>query len=490
MYAMLLGYGIASCVGYGQLGIIDVVPAVTALEISVLSLFLTIFKTNGYLFNFKEYDMLMALPFGTRTIAACKFLYMYAKSLPLYMVISVAMLMGYGWFAQPGAMVYPLWLALSLFVPILPMLVASFLGFVAAKVSVRFKKRNLVQTVLTFAFVIVCMSSSYIAGYFFKDDSVLTVLRQASELVDRVVGVYVPAGWFTSAVTRCDVPSALLLVGVSSLLFMAVFFVVGDSYRQINSALMSHAAKRAYTMSAQRQRSVLNALAFKEFKRLTGSSTYMVNGAMGEVLAVLMGIAVLVVGFDNIVRMVMYDAPIDPAILQPAIPFVVYFFIGMVATTVCSPSLEGKNYWIVQSLPLDKRTVYRGKMLFNLYLTVPFMTFAIVCMCVSARVAVIDTVAYVVLGIALCAFSTAWGCVCGIRHMRLDWENEVEVIKQGTAVVVYLFPNMFVTMGLVVAVVFLGMQVNHALLASAFTLVAAALAVLSYRRAMTLADRT
>jgi ABC-2 type transport system permease protein len=334
------------------------------------------------------------------------------------------------------------------------------------------------------------MSSSYIAGYFFKDDSVLTVLRQASELVDRVVGVYVPAGWFASAVTKCDVPSALLLVGVSSLLFVAVFFVVGGSYRQINSALMSHAAKRGYKMSAQRQRSVLNALAFKEFKRLTGSSTYMVNGAMGEVLAVLMGIAVLVVGFDNVVGMVMYDAPIDPAILQPAIPFVVYFFIGMVATTVCSPSLEGKNYWIVQSLPLDKRTVYRGKMLFNLYLTVPFMTFAVVCLCVSAQVPVIDAVAYVGLGIALCAFSTAWGCVCGIRHMRLDWENEVEVIKQGTAVAVYLFPNMFVTMGLVAAVVFLGMQVNHALLASAFALVAAALAVLSYRRAMTLADRT
>jgi ABC-2 type transport system permease protein len=49
---------------------------------------------------------------------------------------------------------------------------------------------------------------------------------------------------------------------------------------------------------------------------------------------------------------------------------------------------------------------------------------------------------------------------------------------------------MLVTMGLVVAVVFLGMQVNRALLASAFTLVAAVLAVLSYRRAMTLADRT
>ena len=32
--------------------------------------------------------------------------------------------------------------------------------------------------------------------------------------------------------------------------------------------------------------------------------------------------------------------------------------------------------------------------------------------------------------------------------MRLDWENEIEVIKQGAAVSIYLLPNMFAVMGL------------------------------------------
>ncbi|MBQ7679359.1 MAG: hypothetical protein IJT34_05875 [Butyrivibrio sp.] len=37
-----------------------------------------------------------------------------------------------------------------------------------------------------------------------------------------------------------------------------------------------------------------------------------------------------------------------------------FVFIGMMATTACSPSLEGKNYWILQSLPLEKKTIYQG----------------------------------------------------------------------------------------------------------------------------------
>ena len=155
---MLIGYGILMCIGYGAAGIIDAAPVMCALVISVLAFFFTFFKTNGYLFNFKEYDMLMALPFEARTVAACKFLYMYVKSLPWYLSISFAMLIGYGYFARPAVFVYPLWIILSFFLPVIPMLIAAFLGFLIAKISAGFKKSNIIQTVLTFIFVVFCFS--------------------------------------------------------------------------------------------------------------------------------------------------------------------------------------------------------------------------------------------------------------------------------------------------------------------------------------------
>ena len=73
--------------------------------------------------------------------------------------------------------------------------------------------------------------------------------------------------------------------------------------------------------------------------------------------------------------------------------------------------------------------------------------------------------------------------------MRLDWENEIEVIKQGAAVAIYMLPNMFVVMGLMVLVVFLGTKMDHKLLTIVLTLITALLAGLSYRRVMVLAKR-
>lgn len=489
IYAMIMAYSIVMCIGYGAAGLIESAPVMCALIISMLAFFFTFFKTNGYLFNFREYDMLMSLPFEARTVAGCKFLYMYVKSLPWYLSISLAMLIGYGYYAHPAFLVYPVWLILALFLPVIPMLIAAFLGFLIARVSAGFRKTNIIQTVLTIAFVIFCFCLRFIIEDVFRNDKVEATLEKTSEMTSGAAGIYLPAKWFSDAVTRHSIPAMLLLIGVSALLFAAVFRVVGDSYRTINSALKSHAAAKKYKMTEMKTRSVLNAIAFKEYKRLTGTAAYTVNGAMGEILAVLLGLVTLIIGFDRIVQVVTANAPFDHAILQPAIPFIVYFFIGMAATTAMSPSLEGKNYWIVRSLPVEMKTVYQGKMLFNMYLTVPAMAFATLCMCISAKVPAVDTILYLVLGLALCAFSTAWGCACGVRHMRLDWENEMEVIKQSAAVAIYMLPNMFAVMGLTVLVVILGLKMDHRLLALGFTLIAVLLAGLSYLRVTKLARK-
>ncbi|MBP3280155.1 MAG: hypothetical protein J6M44_14490 [Butyrivibrio sp.] len=489
LYAMIVAYSIMMCVGYALIGLADSIPAMCALVISSLGFVFTVFKTNGYLFNFKEYDMLMSLPFKSSTVAGCKFLYMYIQTLPWYLSVSFAMMIGYGIFASPGPLIWGYWIVLSLFIPLIPMLAASFVGFIIAKISSGFKKTNLIRTILAFVFIIFSFSLRYIIEAFFENGRAEQTLENMSEATEKASRIYLPMGWFSDAITKGSIVGGLLLIVVSSALFLVLFRIVGRSYRNINSALKNHAAGGKYKMTAQKKRSLVNTIAYKEFRRLLGSTTYITNAAVGEVLAVALGLATLIVGFDKIVSIVTSGAPLDTSILQPAIPFIAYFLVGMMSTTTCSPSLEGKNYWIVQSMPIEKKTLYQGKMLFNMYLTVPFMLFTVICFCISARVPVINALLYIVLGIALCAFSTAWGCVCGVKHMRLDWENEVEVIKQGPGVAWYMLPNMFVVMILVVLMVFLGLRIDHKILALIFTVIAGVLALISYRRVLALAEK-
>ena len=488
LYLLILGFGVLMCFGYGNYGIIDSVPVLCALMISALGFIFTLLKTNGYLFGFKEYDMIMSLPFEAKDVATCKFMYMYVTSLPWYLSISVAMLIGYGYFAKPSVAVYPVWLVLSLLLPLIPMVIAAFIGFIFAKISSGFRRKNIIQTVLVFILVIGAFAVRFIFEDILKNNKLQATLETISSATDDSAQIYLPAKWFSGAVTNLRISDMMLLSGISILLFAIVFYIVGRSYGRINSALRSHAAAKKGRLSFKRK-SVVGTITYKEFKRMTGSTTYLTNIALGPLLAVILGLAVFFVGFDRIISMVTNNAPFDHTLLEPAIPLIAYFFIGMVASTTCSSSLEGKNYWIIQSLPIEKKKLYQGKMLFNIYLMLPAFEFSILCMCISAGVNVLDTILYMILGISLCAFSTAWGCVCGIKHIRLDWENEIEVIKQGTAVAVYLLPNMFVVMLLIAGVIFLGMIMNHALIALILILISSLLAWCSYIRVMAMARK-
>lgn len=486
LYMMLMSYCILTCIGYGKLGLTGVIPSICALTISMLALVFTFFKTNGYLFNFKEYDMLMSLPFKPKTVAGCKFLYMYVKTLPWYLSISVSMLIGYAIYADITVFTVIIWLLMALLVPVIPMLAASFLGYIIARISAGFKKNNIVQTVLTFLLVIFAFSLRFIIESVFRDDRVEEALETLADSVNGITDLYIPAKWFTKAVTDTDILSFLLLTVTTIVLFEVLFILVGRSYREINSKLKNHAASGDFKMSGSKQRSILNAIAFKELRRIMGSSICMIQLFMGELLALLIGILVLFIDFDDLISTVTQGAPVTSAMLHPSISLIVYFLIGMVSSTAATPSLEGKNYWIVKSLPIPEKTLYQGKMLFNMYLTVPVAVFTTAAICISAKTPLLMSLLSVVLSVMLCAFSTAWGCVCGVKHIKLEWENEIEVVKQGTAITLYLLPNMIATMVLIVLSVFLGMKLNGNLVVIILIFIVTLLAFMSYKKVVKL----
>ena len=459
-YLTIIGYCVLIALGYAQFGLADQIPVMAAMMICLLSFLFTMLKAGSYLFGFKEYDMLMSLPFREKTIVAGKFMYMYMKNLPWNLSIAVAMLIGYSMFGSPAWYTYPLWLVLSLVLPIIPMLAASFVGFLIARIGTAFKHWKVVQTILTFGFVLFAFSLRFIIQNIFKDNEVSDVVAGVSEKTARAGRVYIPIRWFSDAVTEGSIAGIVLLVGLSALLFEIVFSIFSKSYKKINSTMKTGVAKHDYKLGALKKRSAVQAVAGKELRRFTGSTNYFVNVGFGYILAILLGIVSLFIGLDKVIDVVVNGAPVTTQMILPAIPFVIYFMTGMVPMTACSPSLEGKNYWIVKSSPITARQLYAGKILASLYISIPAHLITTLFMCISAGTSVFEMLGFMLLGVVLCVFSAIYGCACGVHFIKLDWENEIEVIKQGTAVAAYMFPNMIMTTGLMFGSIFLAKRLG------------------------------
>ena len=466
---------------YAYLGFAEAVPNMAATVMALFALVFTFLKTNAYLFGFKEYDMVMALPFKVSTVVTNRFLLMYLKDLPFNMMISVSALVGYALVVKPALWVYLAWIVLSLFVVIVPMVIAALLGALLLRVTTSFKHKKLLTIILTFILVIPCMFMNAIIRYVVREDKVDKVLNGSLGAMN-TAGRYIPGvSWFVKAINEGSIISMLLLIAVSAALYVVFFVLVSRSYRMINSRMAVNSSKhKKVTDKEYKERTVVNSIAFKEFKTFTGCVTYVVNDGMGVVMAFLAGVACLIFNLSKLVT-ALTDVPFDIYRMVPCITLFIYFFVGMAPTTTASPSLEGKNYWIVKSLPIDMLTVYKGKMRFNNILSLPVGVFAVLCFCFSMRVGFLDYVVNLCLIVSTTLFSTVYGMYCGAKKMRLDWDNEIQVVKQGPGASLYVLTNMFPLMLIISALGGLAFIMDTKLPALALSVIYLLFTLLSYK---------
>ncbi|MBO4900486.1 MAG: hypothetical protein J5509_09355 [Lachnospiraceae bacterium] len=480
IYGAALAGGIAAAMAAN--GLAETVPLMVATIITIMSLVFTILKSNGFLYGFKEYDMIMAMPFSVNTIVSDRFLFMYLRDLRWDALVSISALVGYAIVTKPPVIVYVLWILLTPFISLLPTVVSSLLGVLVARIGSRSKHRNVIQTVLIYIFVIPLFFIQYVINYIMGTNQVESVLNQSSAMLGSFSRVVPTVAWFGKAVNSQDILSVILLIVVSLVIYVGAIVLIGKSYRRINSNLASFNEKKKNKAVEKsfKKRNVMQSIAYKEFKKITGSTTCATNICLGAVMSILVGLVLLFVDVNTVVKLFTQGHEVDVTPYRLIWPFFVYFFIGMVPATAPSLSLEGKNYWIIKTMPVDMMTVIKGKMLFNIYLCLPTAMFAVVSGCRAMKGGPLDYLLSIYIITVLIVFSTVYGMRCGAKHMRLDWENEVEVVKNGPAVNTYTLPNLFGTMILIGALIGLSHVMDIRLLVLIVSVIYILLTIWSY----------
>lgn len=105
----------------------------------------------------------------------------------------------------------------------------------------------------------------------------------------------------------------------------------------------------------------------------------------------------------------------------------------MMTTTSTSISMEGKNWWIVKSLPLSVKSVLDAKLLMNLLLLLPFYLLSELLMLLALQPGGAELVWMLLLPGVIILFSCVYGLTINLRFPVMDWESEVTVVKQSAS---------------------------------------------------------
>ena len=413
---------------YTYLGMEEIVPAYLIMLASIVILTFAIFKAGSVIFQENAYDILCSLPVSQTAIVVSRFLRMYVEHLLLTLVVMIPGTAVYGVMIKPSVSFYLIGVVVTVFIPLIPITIATFLGALVTAVTARMKHKSIVSAVLSIGLVGMLFGSMGQVETL-EENFTIEMLQNMSAIVTQAIeSVYPPAIWLGNAMVKGDILTGLLCVLGGLAAFALTMALISVRFYEICRALYSTHAKHDYQMEQLKTTSVLGTLYKREWKRYFASSIYVQNTIVGPVMALIFAGAVLGVGLDTVQQTM--EIPID---ISGCVPILLAGIFAVMTTTCTSISMEGKEWWIVKSLPIRTKDLLDGKLLFGLSLYLPFWAVAEILLIIAMKPGFMDLVWLILLPLILIVFSQVFGLTMNLKMPVFDWENEIQIVKQSAS---------------------------------------------------------
>ena len=387
-----------------------------------------VFAAKAQLYEARDNDLLLSMPVRPFHILLSRLFLLLVLALVLMLPVAIPAVL-----CWPGKLSAAGWISfLLIFLLVLPLLnlvISSFLGWLLHLASTRAKNKSLITLLLSLGFLGIYMYFS------FRMNSMISDLAADPSGLERSLGSAAPLVWMGRAIAEGKLLGLIPLVLAALVLFALCLWLLSRTFIQTATDRRG-AAKRRYVERTAQGLSPDRALLRHELARLWASPAYMLNGALGSFF-LLIGAVVLLIKGKSLTGMP--EWPFLAQILQPLLIVGLCWMAATTFLTAPSISLEGRCLWLPKSLPLSSWAILRAKLRLHMIIALP-------------PLAIVSVAAALVLGYrgALLALLLITPLVCGVfsglfglfenlRHPNFNWINETQVVKSGASVLITMF---------------------------------------------------
>ena len=417
-------YNIMTAKTLAQVGQQELIPAYMSAVSSFAILFLTIFYSNGILFGSRDMEVLLSLPVKGLDIISSKFMFMYL--LNFFIGLMFMLPGGIVWVGSEslGVVDIILFFLSILFVPLIPMCIASCMGIIIVVASSFFKRKNIVALIFSFAMI---GSIGYIAVSAMGNENSIGII-----LAKQITGLYPISKLFMQYYNFPMYIGEGFFIFLSTAVFYIFIKIVSVKYRLLNT-LAKTTPGYADNKETYNRKSLFVALYKKELGRFLSSYMEMLNSGFGVILLCVFSIFLLfnpveqIVGYMGIENINEYFSNLSP------------LFIAAMLVISCPAasaiSLEGKNIWILQSSPAKVKTILNSKIALNLTLHMIGYIISEFVFILKLDMNFIQIFNLIIVPICYSLFITVAGVALNKKYPNYEWESEMIVVKQSMPVI-------------------------------------------------------
>lgn len=384
----------------------------------------SVFMTHAILYNAKDNEFLLSMPIEPRNILIARMFTVYLFNFIFCAVVWIPIIIVYGSFAGFRFD----WLCLSILllfvIALLVTVLTCFLGWLVALATSRIRNKSLASVVFSLLFV---------GGYYylyFRMNKLITAIIDRSGAIEKGLRSW---GWpiWQLGLGASGKPQGALIFTLFTVILFAITSAILSATLIRLLTVKTAARKAVYRERRSGQKAVSTALLRKELARFGASPTYILNCGMGLLMLIAAAVAILIKGeaIRNFMGMLLerFGFPdIAPLLMLTA----VLLIASTVLITAPSVSLEGKNLWLVQSMPVDPKSVLMAKLNLHMLLAIIPVAAASSAICIALKLPFRQSVLTVAAALLFIWLIAEFGLLMNVLKPNFDWTNESVPIKQ------------------------------------------------------------
>lgn len=281
-----------------------------------------------------------------------------------------------------------------------------------------------------------------------------------------------------------DFLSIAIMTVATLIVFAGLIFILSKSFYKLALGNGS-ASKTAYKEEKIKDRTPFSALLGKESRRFFGNFYYLLNCGLGSLFIIIVGGVLCFISIQNVFSAL----SVIPALAKFDVLIPVIAFAGLAVSAslnfmvVPSVSLEGKNFWILRSMPIKTQSILWSKILFQILVTgIPTLGASlamIVGLVIGKTYTVLDLIFILILPLAFEVFMAVCGMMIGLLMPNLTWTNETVPIKQSISTFIAILVGMVLTIILAGGYFLIGYKIGGYLYMGLVTVILAVLSVIA-----------
>lgn len=420
------------CVPLSEAGLDWLYFVMTGIVAIFFGVFGSVFNTYASLYCAKDNEFLLAMPIPPYAILAVRLFGVWIWSFIYEALVFIPSLIAYWVFCSPTVYAVIFGIVVMLVISVLVLTLSCILGWVVAKISAKLKNKSFITVIISLIFFgvyyIICFRATEIV------ESLIANADAIGEKLKSIYPIYVMGRACVG-----DALSALIFTLIVLVLFAVVYFVLSHSFIKITTYNKGE-TKKKYKEKQEKAKSSAGALLFKESRRFFSSATYMLNCALGTVLLPVVAI-LAVINKDRITAVL--DVFSDMGVFSDLAVLIGCGVMCIIASmndiTAPSVSLEGKNLWILQSLPVSPWDVLKAKLKLHIIISEIPVLLCSAAMIFILRPGILLSVLLVVIPAMFVCLSAMFGLCLNLKSPNLKWTSESIPVKQSLPVAVSLF---------------------------------------------------